>query len=89
MAVKLSHLPHITRAERPSVTKRAKIWSTARKVYVLGILVYFAVAGVRALTIPLFSDWLFFMGSHAIYAVVWPIAWPVAIFSRGSTGLFL
>ena len=68
---------------------RAKIWSTARKVYVLGILVYFAVAGVRALTIPLFSEWLSFMAFHAMYALVWPIAWPVAIISRGSAGLFL
>jgi hypothetical protein len=53
---------------------RAKIWKGLRKIYVLGILIYFAGSGVRALQIPSFSDWLYYMGFHALYAFVWPIA---------------
>ena len=53
---------------------RAKIWKGLKKIYALGILVYFAGSGVRALQIPDFSDWLYYMCAHALYAFVWPIA---------------
>ena len=56
---------------------RAKIWKTVEKIYVFGILVYFAAAGIRALTMPSFSDWARYMSSHAIYACAWPIALPI------------
>jgi hypothetical protein len=53
---------------------RAKIWKAVRKIYVFGILVYFAGSGVRAVRIPSLSDWFYYMGFHALYAFGWPIA---------------
>jgi hypothetical protein len=58
---------------------RAKIWKGIRKIYAFGILVYFAGSGVRAVRIPSLSDWLYYMGFHALYAFVWPIAIMVAV----------
>ena len=49
---------------------RAKIWKGLKKIYALGILVYFAGSGVRALQIPALSDWLYYMCFHALYAFV-------------------
>ena len=65
---------------------RAKFWKTVRKLYTLGILVYFAVAGIRAVSIPDFSDWVSYMGFHAIYAFAWPIALPIDIISWRPSG---
>jgi hypothetical protein len=51
------------------------MWKGLKKIYALGILVYFAGSGVRALQIPVLSDWLYYMCFHALYAFVWPITW--------------
>jgi hypothetical protein len=59
----------------------AEFWKTVGKLYAVVILVYFAAAGIRALSIDDFSDWASYMGSHAIYAVAWPIALPIDIIS--------
>ena len=39
-----------------------------RKLYAVGILVYFAAGGILAISISDFSDWASFMGRHAVYA---------------------
>jgi len=52
----------------------ADFWTMIRKVYAAGILIYFATAGVLALSISDFSGWLSFMGRHALYALAWPTA---------------
>ena len=55
-------------------TMRAKLWEAVQKLYAVGILVYFAWAGILALSITDFSQWASFMGHHAVYAFAWPIA---------------
>ena len=45
-----------------------------RKLYAVGILVYFAAGGILAISISDFTDWASFMGRHAVYAVAWPAA---------------
>jgi len=52
---------------------RAKLWEAVQKLYAVGILVYFAWAGIFALSITDFSQWVSFMGHHAVYAFAWPI----------------
>jgi hypothetical protein len=52
------------------------------KVYRFGILAYFAVSGVQAVSIPYFPDWLSYMGHHAVYALAWPIVVPIEIDSE-------
>jgi hypothetical protein len=53
---------------------RAELWKSVQKLYAVGILVYFAGAGILALSISDFSQWASFMGRHAVYAFAWPIA---------------
>jgi hypothetical protein len=57
---------------------RKAVW----QVYRLGILSYFAAAGVQAISIPYFSDWLSYMSHHALYALAWPIVVPIEINSE-------
>ena len=57
----------------------AELRKAVGKVYRLGILAYFASAGVQAISIPYFSDWLSYMGNHAVYALAWPIVVPIEI----------
>ena len=67
---------------------RADFWSTIRKMYAVGILVYFAATCVLALPISDFSDWMSFMGRHAMYALAWPVAAASQINAwRGQGGL--
>ena len=56
------------------ITMRAKIWKAVQKLYAVGILVYFAAAGIGGVSISDFSDWASFMGRHAVYAFAWPVA---------------
>ena len=56
-----------------------EFWKTGRTLYKLGILVYFAAAGIRAVPLPSISDWLSFMGRHTVYAFAWPIIAPIEI----------
>jgi hypothetical protein len=66
---------------------RTELWNAFQKLYATGILVYFAAAGVLALSITDFPDWLSFMGRHAVYSFAWPVAAAVQINSwRGSGG---
>ena len=58
---------------------RAGFRKAVGKLYVLGILAYFAAAGIQAIAIPYFSDWLPYMGRHAVYAFAWPIVMPIEI----------
>jgi hypothetical protein len=58
---------------------RAEFWRSVQKLYVVGILVYFAWAGILAFSITDFSQWASFMGRHAVYAVAWSIATAVQI----------
>lgn len=53
---------------------RAEIWKAVRNLYAAGILVYFGAAGILAVSMPDFSEWVSFMGRHAVYAVAWPAA---------------
>src|SRR2546423_15421096 len=53
---------------------RAEIWKGVQKLYAVGILVYFAAAGIGGVSISDFSDWASFMGRHAVYAFAWPVA---------------
>src|SRR5438105_2389508 len=53
---------------------RAEIWEAVQKLYAVGILVYFAAAGIVGVSISDFSDWASFMGRHAVYAFAWPVA---------------
>jgi len=53
---------------------RAEFWKAVRKLYAVGILVYFAAGGILAISISDFADWASFMGRHAVYAVAWPAA---------------
>src|SRR5437868_15477075 len=55
-------------------TMRAEIWKAVQKLYAVGILVYFAAAGIGGVSIFDFSDWASFMGRHAGYAFAWPVA---------------
>jgi len=45
-------------------------------------LLYFAVAGVQAISILDFSVWLSYMGQHAVYALAWPIVVQIEINSE-------
>jgi hypothetical protein len=64
---------------------RTELWNTFRKIYAAGIVVYFAAAGALAVSITDFSEWVSFMGRHAVYAFAWPVAAAVQINSwRGS-----
>ena len=51
----------------------ADFWNMIRKLYAVGILVYFGAAGVLALSISDFSGWMSFMGRHALYALACPL----------------
>ena len=53
------------------VTVHADFWTMIRKVYAVGILVYFTASGVLGLSISDFSGWLSFTGRHALYALAW------------------
>src|SRR5256885_9934191 len=53
---------------------RAEILKAVQKLYAVGILVYFAAAGIGGVSISDFSDWASFMGRHAVYAFAWPVA---------------
>jgi hypothetical protein len=53
---------------------RTEIWKAVRHLYAAGILVYFGTAGILAVSMPDFSEWVSFMGRHAAYAVAWPAA---------------
>jgi hypothetical protein len=52
---------------------RTEVWKAVRRLYAAGILVYFAAAGVLAISIADFSDWASFM-CHTVYAFAWPVA---------------
>src|SRR5438477_8094353 len=66
---------------------RAEIWKAVQKLYAVGILVYFAAAGIVGVSISDFSDWASFMGRHAVYAFAWPVAAGAEIDSwRGPSG---
>jgi len=71
---------------RLGASKLRSIFAELRKavgqVYRLGILAYFAAAGVQAISIPYFSDWLSYMSHHAVYALAWPIVVPIEINSE-------
>ena len=56
-----------------------EFWKTGRKLYKLGIPVYFAAAGIRAVPLPSISDWLSFMCRQAVHAFAWPIIAPIEI----------
>ena len=60
----------------------AELRKAIGKVYRLGLLAYFAAAGVQAISIPYFSDWLSYMSHHAVYALAWPIVVPIEINSE-------
>ena len=62
---------------------RADLWRAIQKLYVVGILVYFAMAGILAMWIDDFSEWNSYMGRHAVYAFAWPVAAAVQINSSG------
>ena len=67
---------------------RAEIWKAVQKLYAVGILVYFAAAGILGVSISDFSDWASYMGRHAVYAFAWPITAGAEINSwRGPSGL--
>ena len=69
------------------VTVHVDFWNTIRKLYAVGILVYFGAAGVLALSMSDFSGWMSFMGRHALYALAWPVAAAAQINSwRGEGG---
>src|SRR5204862_8223458 len=61
-------------AEGSPGTMRAEIWKAVQKLYAVGILVYFAAAGIGGVSISDFSDWSSFMGRHAVDAFAWPVA---------------
>ena len=44
---------------------RIEILKAVQKLYAVGILVYFAAAGIGGISISDFSDWASFMGRHA------------------------
>jgi hypothetical protein len=60
----------------------AELLKAVGKIYRVGILLYFAVAGVQAISILDFSVWLSHMGQHAVYALAWPIVVPIEINSE-------
>jgi hypothetical protein len=60
----------------------AELQKAVGQVYRLGILAYFAAAGVQATSIPYFSNWLSYMSHHAVYALAWPIVVPLEIYSE-------
>jgi len=60
----------------------AELRKAVGKVYRLGILAYFAAAGIQAIPIPYFSDWVSYMSHHAAYALAWPIVVPIEINSE-------
>src|SRR5436305_7848535 len=62
---------------------RAEISKAVQKLYAVGILVYFAAAGIGGVSISDFSDWASFMGRHAVYAFAWPVAAGAEINSGG------
>jgi len=61
---------------------RSQFRKAVGKVYALGILAYFAAAGVQSIFIPAFSDWLSYISRHAVYAFAWPIIVPIEISSE-------
>ena len=54
-------------------------WKTGGKLYMAGIVAYFAAAGVQALLLPSFPDWLSFMSRNARDAFAWPVVAPIEI----------
>src|SRR6266576_910072 len=73
---------------RRSAQRCAEIWKAVQKLYAVGILVYFAAAGIGGVSISDFSDWASYMGRHAVYAFAWPVAAGAEIDSwRGPSGL--
>jgi len=60
----------------------AELRKAVGKIYRVGILVYFAAAGVQAISMPNFPDWLSYMGHNAVYALAWPIVVPIEIDSE-------
>ena len=67
---------------------RAEIWKAVQKLYAVGILVYFAAAGILGVSISDFTDWASFMGRHDVCAFAWRITAGAEINSwRGPSGL--
>jgi len=66
----------------------AEIWKAVQKLYAVGILAYFAAAGIGGVSISDFSAWASFMGRHAFYAFAWPVVVGAEIDSwRGPSAL--